>query len=193
MKNRNATLLSTDPAQPAVPAAPAKKRARSSKTSSPTPLFCPAPPYAQKRQTVVVCFGTMSISGDALGPMVGTRLATRYNVPAFVYGTENCCVNGKNMKDWLDFIQTAHKGALFIAVDASLGASDKVGKIMIRSDGVCPAAVKGKNRRFGDVGVLAVVAENKGDPLMQLMSVSPLYVEKLADEVSLLLTQALSI
>lgn len=149
------------------------------------------PPADGKRQTVIVCFGTTSISGDALGPMVGTRLAERYNVPAFVYGTEKCSVNGKNMREWLAFIKEAHRGALFIAVDASLGASDKVGKIIIRSDGVCPAAIKGKRERFGDVGILGVVAENKGDTLMQLMSVSPLYVEKLADEVAVLIKQAI--
>ncbi len=138
-----------------------------------------------------MCFGTMSISGDSLGPMVGTRLAERYNVSAFVYGTERCSVNGKNMAQWLSFIKEAHKGALFIAVDASLGTQDKVGKIIIRPDGVCPAAIKGKKERFGDVGILGVVAENKGDALMQLMSVSPLYVEKLADEVSILLKEAI--
>ena len=133
----------------------------------------------------------MSITGDSLGPMVGTLLATRYNIPAFVYGTENCSVNGKNMKEWLKFIKTAHEGALFISVDASLGTKDNVGKIVIRSDGVCPAAIKGKNERFGDVGILGVVAENNGDALMQLMSVSPLYVEKMADEVALLLKDAI--
>ena len=146
---------------------------------------------SQKRQTVIVCFGTMSISGDSLGPLVGSLLASRYNVPAFVYGTENCSVNGKNMAEWLDFIKQAHRDALFIAVDASLGSADKVGQIVIRSDGVCPAAIKGKTERFGDIGVLGVVAENKGDALMQLMSVSPLYVEELADKVAVLLKEAI--
>lgn len=123
--------------------------------------------------------------------MVGTLLSTRYNIPAFVYGTEACSVNGKNMREWLSFIKTAHKDALFIAVDAGLGTKDKVGKIVIRSDGVCPAAIKGKTERFGDVGILGVVAENKGDALMQLMSVSPLYIEKMAAEVAFLLKQAI--
>ncbi len=179
-----------------------KKQRRAAKTPSakkkhtapPLPAtFMPQTPSTTglKRQTVIVCFGTMSISGDSLGPMVGTLLASRYNVPAFVYGTENCSVNGKNMKEWLDFIKTAHAGALFIAVDASLGTKDNVGKIVIRSDGVCPAAIKGKNERFGDVGILGVVAENRGDALMQLMSVSPLNVQKMADEVAFLLKEAI--
>lgn len=161
-----------------------KNRSRAKK-AAPVTTFC------QKKQPVVVCFGTMSISGDSLGPMVGTLLATRYNIPAFVYGTEQRPVNGKNMDDWLDFIRDAHHGSLFIAVDASLGTADKVGQIIIRPDGVCPAAIKGKKERFGDVGILAVVAENKGDALMQLMSVSQLYVSELADKVALLLKEAM--
>ena len=146
---------------------------------------------AEDRQIVIVCFGTTAISGDSLGPMVGSILREKYNVPAFVYGTEEHSVNGKNMAEWMSFIRTVHDDALIIAVDASLGHGDKVGQIVLRSDGVCPAAIKGKKTRFGDVGILGVVAENSKDPLMQLMTVSPLYVEDMAYKVSNLLNQAL--
>lgn len=48
-----------------------------------------------EREIVIVCFGTNAISGDALGPMVGTLLTQKYDVPAFVYGTDESTVNGK--------------------------------------------------------------------------------------------------
>lgn len=144
------------------------------------------------RDIVIVCFGTTAISGDALGPMVGSLLTRKYNIPAFVYGTEENNVNGKNMSKWLDFIKAAHKDALFVAVDASLGKQDKIGQIVIRADGVCPSGVTGKSARFGDVGILGIVARNQGDALMQLMCVSPLEVSKLADKISILLNQAVS-
>ncbi len=143
-------------------------------------------------QTVIVCFGTPSISGDSLGPQVGSILRDKLNVPAFVYGVDETSINGKNMYEWLEFIKSVHKGATFVAVDASLGQADKVGQIVIRDDGVCPAAIKGKKERFGDVGVLAVVAENKGDALMQLMSVSKLYVAKLADKLANMIYAAIA-
>ena len=144
------------------------------------------------RQVVIVCFGTTAISGDSLGPQVGSLLRQKYNVPAFVYGTEEHAVNGKNMGEWLDFITSVHAGALFISVDASLGQDDKVWQIVFRADGVCPAAIKGKKTRFGDVGILGVVAQNGDDPLMQLMSVSPLYVQNMADKICVVIKQALS-
>lgn len=147
---------------------------------------------ADDRQTVIVCFGTMAISGDSLGPMVGSILREKYNINAFVYGTEDNCVNGKNMGEWLDFIRQVHEGAVFIAVDASLGAGDKVGQIVMRSDGVCPAAIKGKKERFGDVGILGVVAQSSDDPLMQLMTVPLLYVQQMADKVANVLNMALA-
>lgn len=140
--------------------------------------------YDEQRDIVVVCFGTMAISGDSLGPQVGTLLREKYNISAFVYGTEDCTVNGKNMQEWLSFIKQVHEGALFVAIDASLGEKSKVGQIVVRPDGVCPAGVKGKKSRFGDVGILGVVAQNAQDALMQLMTVSPLYVSKLADKVA---------
>ena len=144
-----------------------------------------------ERPVVVVCFGTTAISGDSLGPQVGSMLRDVYNVPAFVYGTEEHSVNGKNMAQWLAFIKAVHEGAIFIAVDASLGSREKVGQILLRNDGVCPAAIKGKKTRFGDVGILAVVAENGDDPLMRLMAVSQVYVSNLAHKISILLKTAL--
>lgn len=139
------------------------------------------------RDVVIVCFGTNAISGDALGPLVGTLLTTKYCVSAFVYGTDEAQITGKNMKEWIAFVKTVHEGALFVAVDASLGQKDKVGQIVLRDDGVCPSGVTGKSERFGDVGILGIVAQKSGDPLMQLMTVSPLCVEKMADEIARLL------
>lgn len=144
-----------------------------------------------ERDVVIVCFGTNAISGDALGPAVGTLLTKKYNVPAFVYGTDEAQINGKNMQEWMSFIKSVHENSLLIAVDASLGSKDKVGQIVLRDDGVCPSGVTGKSRRFGDVGILGIVAQKQGDPLMQLMSVSPLYVDKMADEIAIMLKTAL--
>jgi len=144
-----------------------------------------------EREIVIVCFGTNAISGDSLGPMVGTLLTQKYNVPAFVYGTDESTVNGKNMAEWLSFIKAVHKDAIFVAVDASLGRADKIGEIVIRPDGVCPSGVTGKSERFGDVGILGIVAQNHKDALMQLMCVSPLEVSKMADKISIMLNSAL--
>lgn len=145
---------------------------------------------AEEQEVVIVCFGTSTISGDALGPKIGTLLRQKYNLPVFVYGTEDNQINGKNMHEWLSFITAVHQGALFVSVDASLGSKDKVGQIIVRDDGVCPSGVTGKKERFGDIGILGVVAQKQGDAIMQLMSVSPLYIDNLADKICVLLQSA---
>lgn len=144
------------------------------------------------REVVVVCFGTNAISGDSLGPSVGTLLTKKYDVSTFVYGTDEAQINGKNMREWLAFIKSVHQNALFVAVDASLGNKDKVGQIVLRNDGVCPSGVTGKSERFGDIGVLGIVARNYGDHLVQLMIVSPVYVDNLANEIAVMLKSALT-
>ncbi len=135
------------------------------------------------REIVIVCFGTMAIIGDSIGPRVGTLLKSM-SIPAFVYGDEEHTINGKNMNAWIDFITRVHAGALILAIDASLGARDKIGDIIIRPDGVCPAAVKGSKQRFGDIGILAIVGENTTQPVMSLLTQTPLYIEELAKKTA---------
>ena len=96
------------------------------------------------RQIVVVCFGTPSIAGDSLGPEVGSLLRDDKHFPAFVYGTLDRPVTGRNMHEWMRFVKEAHAGALLLAVDACLGDAGNLGRISVRSDGVCPAAWEGE-------------------------------------------------
>lgn len=141
------------------------------------------------KDVVVVCFGTPMIAGDAFGPLVADELRQNLDVPVFVYGTTECSVNGKNMDVWLDFIRVVHKGATIVAIDASLG--DRVGSVVVRKDGVCPAAVKGRKRRFGDVGVLGIVAKNEGDSLAQLLTAEYSMVASLAEKTARLVKESI--
>ena len=146
--------------------------------------------FPLERQLVVVCFGTPAIAGDSLGPEVGTILREDKNFPAFVYGTLDRPVTGRNMNEWISFVRETHKGAVLLAVDACLGDADNLGRISVRSDGVCPAAVGGKKKRFGDVGVIAVVGDKNGDALTELMQANAVYVSELAHKVADLIKTA---
>ena len=142
------------------------------------------------RQLVIVCFGTPAIAGDSLGPEVGTLLRDDKDFPAFVYGTLDHPITGRNMNDWISFVKEAHKDAVFVAVDACLGDERNLGKISVRSDGVCPATVGGKKSRFGDVGIIAVVGDKSQDALTALMQANSLYVSELAHKVSFMIKAA---
>ena len=146
--------------------------------------------FPLERQLVVVCFGTPAIAGDSLGPEVGTILREDKNFPAFVYGTLDRPVTGRNMNEWISFVRETHKGAVLLAVDACLGEASNLGRISVRSDGVCPAAVGGKKSRFGDVGNIAFVAAKPGDALTELMQANAVYVSELAHKVADLIKSA---
>ena len=148
--------------------------------------------HALTRQIVVVCFGTPSISGDSLGPEVGSLLREDERFPAYVYGTLDRPITGRNMSEWISFVEEAHRDALFVAVDAGLGARRNLGKSSVRSDGVCPAAVGGRKKRFGDVGIIAVVGDKTKDALSELMQVNAVYVSELALKVSDMIKAAVS-
>ena len=137
------------------------------------------------KDLVVVAFGTPLIAGDAFAPLVADAIRENFKLPIFVYGTTDNPINGKNMTEWLDFVKTVHKNALFVAIDASLGLN--VGGIVVRKDGVCPAAVNGKRRRFGDIGILGVVAKNDGDALASLLSAKFENVQNMALDTAKLL------
>ncbi|MEG2540709.1 MAG: spore protease YyaC [Clostridia bacterium] len=143
-------------------------------------------------QVVVVCFGTPCISGDALGPAVGSLLQSKYRAQAFVYGTLEKPINGRNMAEWINFVFEAHSDAIILAVDAGLGAKSKIGQISVRADGVCPAAVKGQKVRFGDVGILGIVGESGKDALMELLQVSSVYVDDMADKVAFMINNTIN-
>lgn len=143
-----------------------------------------------EKQIVVVCFGTPLVSGDALGPKVGTLLQN-WNLPCFVYGTEDRPVTATNMKEYMSHIQRVHSEATVLSVDASLGKHEKIGQITIRKDGVCPAGVKGAKQRFGHVGLLGVVGENTTEPMKELLTIKDDYISKLAYKVAVVIKQAI--
>lgn len=141
---------------------------------------------------VVVCFGSPSIAGDSLGPEVGSLLREDSSFPAFVYGTLERPITGKNMGEWMRFVKEVHPDALLLAVDACLGEKHNFGRISVRGDGVCPAAACGKKKRFGDVGIIGVVGDKSGDPLAELMQADADAVGALAREIASLVKSALS-
>jgi hypothetical protein len=84
-----------------------------------------------------------------------------------------------------------HSGDTILSVDASLGKQERVGKIAVRTDGVCPAGIKGENKRFGDIGVLGVVGDKDTDHISALLTANTDKVSKMANKVAVLIKDAI--
>lgn len=98
---------------------------------------------------VVVCIGSDRSTGDALGPLVGSRLAER-DYPFPVYGTLDSPVHAQNIHETLARVEKEHPDRFVIAVDACLGQLSSVGWITMGNGSMNPGA--GVGRKLPPVG-----------------------------------------
>lgn len=141
----------------------------------------------KKKNLVFVCIGTPKIVGDSLGPIVGEMLRER-NVNAYVYGTRRRPITALNLHGYRKMLDTYHRGDIIVAIDATMGALEDVGKLKISDGGLRPAGAFRKNAgKLGDIGIMAIVGEREGDMLLQLKTADPAFIGKLAEDVVKLL------
>jgi len=106
------------------------------------------------QELLIVCIGTDRSTGDALGPLVGSRLQT-YNVKNVkIFGTLENPVHAMNLSDTIENIRTSYHDPYIIAVDACLGSLDTVGKITIGAGSIKPGA--GVKKQLPEVGDLYI-------------------------------------
>ena len=108
---------------------------------------------------IVLCIGTDRSTGDCLGPLVGYKLsAVHSNNPFIVYGTLDEPVHAKNLGKTLERIGKQHADPFIVAVDASLGAVERIGHITIAKGPLFPGAgVKKMLPCVGDMHVSGIV------------------------------------
>lgn len=89
---------------------------------------------------VIVCIGTDRSTGDALGPLVGSKLQTHASRHLQVYGTLDDPVHAMNLHEKMDMIQLTHPQSTIIAIDACLGQFSNVGNINVSNGPLKPGA-----------------------------------------------------
>lgn len=95
-------------------------------------------PYDQ--DIVILCIGTDRSTGDALGPLVGTKLKSLYPQYLNVYGTLEDPVHAMNLADKIESILQAHRTPTIVAIDACLGQFSNVGNINVADGPLKPGA-----------------------------------------------------
>lgn len=112
------------------------------------------------RQVVLVCVGTDRSTGDAFGPIIGSKLEAGIIFPKVsIYGTLDEPVHAVNLADTLERIRSAHREPPFIlALDACLGKFEHVGHLILEQGPLHPGAgVKKSLPEFGDYTLTGVV------------------------------------
>lgn len=105
---------------------------------------------------IFVCIGTDRSTGDCYGPLTGTfisKMQYQYkNVK--VYGTLEQPVHAVNLKKYIYSINLDAEQSFIIALDASLGANERIGKMIIKDSPLLPGA--GANKKLPAVGDMAI-------------------------------------
>lgn len=99
---------------------------------------------------VVVCIGTDRSTGDALGPLVGTRLREKGIKNADVFGTLENPVHAVNLEETMARINDIYPLPFIIGIDACLGNYNQIGMITVGKGPVLPGA--GVNKKLNPVG-----------------------------------------
>lgn len=143
------------------------------------------------RDIIVVCIGTDRSTGDALGPLAGSKLRS-INMFQHVYGTLDEPVHATNLTEKIDEIKGKSPHSFLIAVDACLGRLENVGCVSLGKGSIKPgAAVKKELPSVGDAYITGVVNVGGFMEHLVLQSTRLSLVMKMADTIAYGLSFAL--
>lgn len=111
-------------------------------------------PHSQERGLVCVCIGTDRSTGDALGPLVGSKLERLNPKGLTVFGTLDHPVHAINLEETLQFINVEFPDATIIGIDACLGQLSSVGHLHLDLGPLKPGT--GVNKKLPEVGQLHI-------------------------------------
>ncbi|MDO4454085.1 MAG: spore protease YyaC [Eubacteriales bacterium] len=110
---------------------------------------------------VFLCIGSDRVTGDSLGPIIGTRLSSLLPEYFSVYGTLERPVHALNLSDTLHDIYKNHPDRLLVAIDASLGTQKHQGYITVAHGSLSPGAGVNKTlESAGDISITGIVNIN---------------------------------
>ncbi|PGX48622.1 spore protease YyaC [Bacillus anthracis] len=134
---------------------------------------------------ILICIGTDRSTGDALGPLVGTKLE-QVGIKNFqVFGTLDDPVHALNLEEKFQNIQENNPTSFIIAVDACLGKSQSIGSITTGMGPSKPgAAMNKKLPAVGDLHIHGIVNLNGFMEFFVLQNTRLSLVMKMADVIA---------
>lgn len=139
---------------------------------------------ATRREVVILCIGTDRSTGDALGPLTGTRLKALHGYP-HVFGTLDEPVHATNLPEALRAIAGLLANPYVIAVDACLGRLESVGCVTLGRGPLRPGAAVNKDLPpVGDACITGIVNVGGFMEHLVLQSTRLNLVMKMADAIA---------
>lgn len=140
------------------------------------------------KNVLFTCIGTDRVTGDCLGPLVGTNLK---RLGYSVLGTLDKPLHAQNLVQELKKASTQYHPDVIVAVDACLGKLEEIGKITLSNSPLIPGAALNKGLpTVGDISIMGIV--NMGGFFeLQILQCTRLHtVMKLASDITHLIWRA---
>ncbi|CAM4384477.1 spore protease YyaC [Saccharibacillus endophyticus] len=131
-------------------------------------------------ELLFLCIGTDRSSGDAFGPLLGSRLKAA-GFPNVVGTLEKLC-DANNLEE---LVSSLPDGLTIVACDACLGKPGSVGKLLATRTALTPAgSMKGSFAPVGDYSIAAVVNSHGPKPYQALQTASLGLVLQLVEQTA---------
>jgi putative sporulation protein YyaC len=135
-------------------------------------------------EIIILCIGSDRSTGDALGPLTGSKLKT-LNVFPHIFGTLDDPVHATNLESRLLSINNSFSHPYVIAVDACLGKLENVGFVTLGHGSVKPGAAVNKDLPpVGNAYITGIVNVGGFMEHMVLQSTRLNLVMKMADTIA---------
>lgn len=94
---------------------------------------------------IFFCIGTDRSTGDALGPLTGSRLTEFQTFPFPVIGTLENPLHALNLEKHIAEKNETYPEAYTVAIDACLGKGSSIGELLFQDGSMQPGQAVGKN------------------------------------------------
>lgn len=134
---------------------------------------------------IVLGIGSTLVSGDRLGPRVGSLMSSHTSDDLIVFGTEEEPVHALNLDHTLEKIRLDYPDAAILAVDASLSSRKYLGQITVGQGPVHPGSgIHKELTGIGDVHITGIVSITGMMEYFILRHVPKTQVDKLASIIA---------
>jgi putative sporulation protein YyaC len=112
-------------------------------------------------EQVFICLGSDRHILDCFGPLIGT-MVKEMNPQTLIYGRLEQPLHAKNISREIEVLNSKHPNSIKIAIDASVGEADDIGKIKIRRGAIIPGkALAKKLPPVGDYAITGVLGNHQ--------------------------------
>ena len=125
---------------------------------------------------VFICIGSNKVTGDCLGPLVGSYLKSMYK--ATVYGDMENPINYQNAEKIMKKVENNNGESLKVVIDSALGKN--IGDIIIDDGKVEIGKGLNKNKNiYGDISIKGEVGKNYHNNIKNIQELKNKNIEEI--------------